>query len=158
LSSTSSSTTKTTSATDGALSQTSNPSSTITPSTDALSIGAKAGIAIAVGVASLFILGLAFAFFRARRKARILANGLALQNASSGLDKFGYGYEYGDSYSQVPFHETSDAAVYELNPKPAPVELGETLHPAELGGWDNYSGGNYRIRGPVKKHDTYYHP
>jgi len=153
-------------ATAAAVSQTSTPSSTITPlSSDAhaLSTGAKAGIAIAVGVAFLVILGLAFSFFRARRKAQILAHGLALQDASAGLNKFGYGYAYGDlsgnpSYSQVPLHESSDTALYEINPKPAPVELSGTLHPAELGGWDNYYEGNYRIRGPAKKHDTYYHP
>lgn len=93
----------------------------------------------------------------------MLANGLAFQNASSGLNKFGYGYAYGElseshSYSQVPLQEVSDVVLYELRPKPAPVELSGTLNPAELGGWDNYYGGNYRIPGPVKKHDTYYHP
>jgi hypothetical protein len=95
----------------------------------------------------------------------MLATGLALQNARSGLDKwnYGYAYAYGDlsgssSYSQVPLQEVPDSAIHELHPKPAPVELSSTLNPAELGGWDNYYGGNYRIPGPVKKHDTYYHP
>lgn len=130
---------------------------------DALSTGAKAGIAISVGVAFLIIFGLAIAFIRARRKSHILANGLALQNASSGLNKFGYGYAYGDlsgssSYTQVALQEAPDAAIYELHPKPAAAELSATLNPVELGGWDNYYGSNYRVQGPVKKHDTYYHP
>jgi hypothetical protein len=96
----------------------------------------------------------------------MLANALALQNAQSGFTKdwgygYGYGYGYGNGsgstiYSSVPLHEAPDAALHELYPKPAPVELGATLHPAELGGWESY--GSYRPPKREKKHDTYYHP
>jgi hypothetical protein len=58
----------------------------------------------------------------------------------------------------VPLNEVPEAPLYELTSKPAAVELSATVNPAELGDWDNYYGGNYRIPGPVKKHDTYYHP
>jgi hypothetical protein len=107
------------------------------------------------------MLGLAFAFIRSWRKTNYLSKEevVAFQSASLGTDfgKLAFpSWAGANAYIQVPGE--GSGLDFKLPTTQKPVELSATLNPVELGNWENNAGGNYRIPGPEKKHDTYYHP
>jgi hypothetical protein len=116
---------------------------------------------VGVGIAFILAIGGVITGLRQKRlRARTVSNSIALEN--TGYDKANfpyYGYGGGSGYYQVPNQApVADGLFHEMSPEPNPMELGGTMNPVELGNWDNYEGGNYRIPEPVKMHQTYYHP